>query len=70
MNYYLFALSLPKRFNLTARIYRRAKRVYAYILSLRDREINMNGAKACFYVFFFAGPIVWLAVSLLTLLIP
>jgi len=70
MNYLLYSIALQKRFSFTGRIYRRAHRAYAYLLSLKDREINMNGARACFYVFFFAGPVVWLLFSLLTLLIP
>jgi len=70
LNTLLFAFALPKRFSFTGRIYRRAHRAYAYLLSLKGREINMNGAKACFYIFFFAGPVVWTIIALLTLLIP
>ncbi len=32
MNYLLYAIALPKRFNFTARVYRRARRAYAVII--------------------------------------
>lgn len=69
-NTFLYSLSLPKRFNLSARVYRRLRKYYAAVLRIPQIEINMNGSRFCFILFFFAGPCVLFVLSLLTLLIP
>lgn len=66
----LFAIALPKRFNFTARVYRRAHRAYAFIRGIKDPEITMNGPRVAIVLFFTSGGVIGIIVGLLTLLIP
>lgn len=70
MTYLLYSFALPKRFNLTARLYRRASRAYAFVRSIKDPEITMNGPKVAIVLFFTSGGVIGIIVGLLTLLIP
>ncbi len=66
----LFAVALTKRFNFTARVYRRARMAYAFVRSIKDPEITMNGPKVAIVLFFTSGGVIGIIVGLLTLLIP
>ena len=70
MKYLLYSLSLPKRHAVMHWIYRRMYRAYGWFVGIPDMPINMDGTRAAFYFFFFAGPIFWLIIALLTLMIP
>ncbi len=54
----LFAFALPKRVNLTARLYRRCKKVYVRVRSIKDVEITMNGTLVAGLLGLFAGPVI------------
>jgi len=66
----LYALGFFRRFNFTARVYRRARMAYALVRGIKDREITMNGPKVAIVLFFTSGGVIGIIVGLLTLLIP
>jgi len=67
----LFAVALQKRFNFTGRIYRRAHRAYAFVALVCNPTITwLQFVRVMFFLFFFAGPVVWTIIALLTLMIP